>query len=115
MSEMHRREEFERRVTVLEDEVEGEKTVTRFILRQSRRNGDDLVAVKRRLDRIEEQLDGLDKKVDGLERRFDGLERKVDGLDQSLSGLARNLPGIVADAMREVDRERREREDGDGK
>jgi hypothetical protein len=36
------REEFEARVGVLEREVEGEKLVTRHILEQSRRNGDDL-------------------------------------------------------------------------
>ena len=35
------REEFEARVGVVEREVEGEKLVTRHILEQSRRNGDD--------------------------------------------------------------------------
>ena len=44
------REEFEARVGVLEREVEGEKVVTRYILEQTR-NGDDLAAVKSRLDR----------------------------------------------------------------
>ena len=39
------------RVDVLEREVEGEKTVTRYILEQTRRNGDDLAAVKTRLAR----------------------------------------------------------------
>ena len=40
------REEFERRVRVLEGEVEGEKLVTRHILEQTRRNGDDLATLK---------------------------------------------------------------------
>lgn len=86
------REEFEARTGVLEREVEGEKLVTRHILEQTRRNGDDLAAVKARLDRVEIKVDGLDKKVDGL-------DRKVDDLTKS-------LPGIVGDAMREVLRER---------
>ena len=47
------REEFEARVGVLEREVEGEKMVKRHILEQTRRNGDDLAAIKTRLGRIE--------------------------------------------------------------
>ena len=71
------RDEF----TALEREVEGEKLVTRHILEQTRRNGDDLAAVKSRLDRVEQKLDGL-------ERKFDGLSR--------------NLPQIVGEVMRSV-------------
>jgi predicted nucleic acid-binding Zn-ribbon protein len=85
------REEF----TALEREVEGEKMVTRHILEQTRRNGDDLAAVKSRLDRVEQKLDGVERKVDGLERKFDGLERKFDGL-------SKNLPKIVGEVMRDV-------------
>jgi hypothetical protein len=82
------REEFEARVGVLEHEVEGEKLITRHILEQTRRNGDDLAAVKTRLDRVENRLDGV-------EQRLGGVERKVDTL-------TRNLPKIVSDVMREV-------------
>jgi hypothetical protein len=73
--------------------------VTRHILDQTRRNSDDLAAIKSRLDRFENRFDGLEQRFDGLERRFDGLERKV----------TRDLPGIVADVMREVLKERDER------
>ena len=89
------REEFkhlETRVDIIEREVEGEKMVTRHILEQTRRNGDDLAAVKSRLDRV-------DQRFDGLERKFDGLERKVDGL-------TKDLPKIVGEVMRDVLRER---------
>jgi len=64
----------------------------RYILEQTRRNGDDLAAIKERLDRVEEKVD----------RKFDALDRKVDGL-------VRDLPTIVADVMREVLRERDQR------
>ena len=77
------------RVGVLEREVEGEKMVTRHILDQTRRNSDDLAAIKSRLDRFENKF----------EQRVDVLERKVDGL-------TRDLPTIVADVMREVLKER---------
>jgi hypothetical protein len=82
------REEFEARVGVLEREVEGEKLVTRYILEQTRRNGDDLAAIKGRLDRVEEKVDAIDRKVDGL---------------------VRDLPTIVANTMREVLREHDQR------
>lgn len=84
------REEFE----VLEREVEGEKMVTRHILEQTRRNGDDLAAVKTRVARVEEKVDVLDRKVDGLDRKVDSLEKA--------------LPRIVGDTMREILRERDE-------
>ena len=86
-------------MNVVEGEVEGEKLVTRHILEQTRRNGDDLAAVKTRLDRVE-------RKVDGLEQKLGGLEQKVGGLEQNLNGLRKDLPKIVGDTMREVLRER---------
>jgi uncharacterized protein YoxC len=86
------REEFEARTGVLEREVEGQKLVTRHILEQTRRNGDDLAAIKTRLNRVEEKVDGLD--------------RKVDSLDRTVKDLAKSLPTIVAETMREVQRER---------
>jgi uncharacterized protein YoxC len=93
------REEFEARVGVLEREVEGEKMVTRHILEQTRRNGDDLAAVRTRLDRVE-------GKMDGLGHRLGGVEQKLGSVEQRLSTLERNLPEIVATTMREVLNER---------
>lgn len=88
MVEYVTREEFEARVGVLEQEVDGEKLVTRHILEQTRRNGDDLGAMKTRLDRVE--------------RKVDGLDRKVDSLGRQVQELVRNLPDIVGQVMREV-------------
>jgi hypothetical protein len=80
------------RVDVLEREVEGEKMVTRHILEQTRRNADDLAAIKSRLERVE--------------RKVDGLASKVSSVDQKIDDLARTLPDIVGEAVREVLRER---------
>jgi tetrahydromethanopterin S-methyltransferase subunit G len=96
------RDEFQQlqvRVDVLDREVEGEKMVTRHILEQTRRNSDDLAAIKTRLDRVETRLDRVERSMD---QRFDQLDKKVDGL-------TRSLPSIVSDVMREVLRERDER------
>ena len=106
MAEPVTRDEFTQlvvRVDVIEREVEGEKMVTRHILDQTRRNGDDLAAIKSRLDRV-------DQRFDGLEQRVDGLDRKVDGLNLKVNHLTRDLPTIVADVMRQFLRER----DGQG-
>lgn len=89
------KEEFkslEARVGTLEREVEGEKMVTRYILEQVRRNGDDLAAVKTRLDRVE--------------GRLDGVEGRLDRVEAGLQGLRNDLPQIVGDTMRAVLREK---------
>jgi hypothetical protein len=88
------REEFEARVGVLEQEVEGEKLVTRHILEQTRRNGGDLATVNSRLDHMEQRLDRVEHKLDGLDLRF--------------SAFLREYPSTVADIMRQVLRERDE-------
>jgi hypothetical protein len=70
------REEFEARVGVLEREIEGEKLVTRHILEQTRRNGDDLATVNSRLDHMEQRLDRVEHKLDGLDLRFSAFLRE---------------------------------------
>jgi uncharacterized protein YoxC len=86
------REEFGARVGVLEQEVEGEKLVTRHILEQSRRNADDLAAVKTRLDRVE--------------RKVDEVAQDVSGLKAAVDRLMQELPNVVGAAMRGVLRKR---------
>ena len=85
------REEFQ----ALEQEVEGEKMVTRHILEQTRRNGDDLAAVKTRLDRVEHKVDVIDGRLDHVET--------------DLRALRTDMPKIVADTMREVLREQKDK------
>jgi tetrahydromethanopterin S-methyltransferase subunit G len=76
------------RVDVVEREVVGEKSVTRHSLEQMRHNGDDLTAVKSRLDRHDQ--------------RFDSLERRFDGLECQVAALRGDIPSIVGDVMRDV-------------
>ncbi len=85
------RDEFTRleaRVSTIEHETDGEKMLSRYILTQARQNGDDLAALKTRVDRIEAKVDRL--------------EQTVGHIDLSLGALRRDLPSIVADAMRDV-------------
>jgi len=102
----------EDRVEFVAQEVDGEKLLSRYILKQARQNGDDLAAIKTRVDRIEEKVERLDQKVDRLEQKVDGLEQKVDRLETDVRGLRSDfnssqekLPGMIAEVMREVLRE----------
>jgi tetrahydromethanopterin S-methyltransferase subunit G len=93
------RDEFQHlatRTDILEREVEGEKLVTRHILEQTRRNGDDLATMRGEMKAIRGELREFSSKV---ETRLDRVERKVDGLIE-------NLPRIVGDVVREVNSER---------
>jgi archaellum component FlaC len=115
------REEFEARVGVLEQEVDGEKLVTRHILEQTRRNGDDIAAMKTQLGRIETRLDGVETQLGGVQKELGGVQKEVGGIQKELGGmqsqfrglngtvqsLVKNLPKIVGEAMREVLNERR--------
>jgi chromosome segregation ATPase len=92
-------EVLERRVTALEQEVEGEKLVTRHILEQTRRNGDDIAAMRTQLGRIEGRIDKVEVAMSSLKSEFSLLRSEF----RSLKG---ELPGIIADTMRDVLRER---------
>jgi hypothetical protein len=90
------REEFEE----LKREVEGEKMVTRYILEQTRRNGDDLAA-------LNTKVDGLSHDVAGLRGEFAEFRSEFVGLRGTVSGLVANLPriiGVVREVLREGDK-----------
>jgi hypothetical protein len=90
----------EDRVEFVAQEADGEKLLSRYILKQARQNGDDLAAVKTRVDRIEEKVDRLDQKVDRLETDLRGLRSDFNSSQEK-------LPGMIAEVMREVLRETR--------
>ena len=81
----------EDRVEFVAQEVDGERLLSRYILKQARQNGDDLAAVKTRVDRIEEKVDRLETELRGLRSDFSSSQTK--------------LPGVIAEVMREVLRE----------
>jgi tetrahydromethanopterin S-methyltransferase subunit G len=96
MADLVTKTEFDQlstRVDVLEREVDGEKLVTRHVLEQSRRNGDDLAAIKTRLDRVEGKVDGMAQDIHGLRQEFGALRGMVHGL-------ATSLPRIISEALR---------------
>ena len=66
--------------------------VTRHILEQTRRNGDDIAAVKTKLDRVEIKLDGVK----------DSLGARIDTLAAKVYSLIKSLPKIVGDSVRDV-------------
>jgi septation ring formation regulator EzrA len=107
------RDEFvhlEARMTVVEQEVEGEKMVTRHILEQSRRNGADLADFRNDLADFKrqtgERFDRLERRFDNLEGRFGNLEGRFDKLERKVDTLRKDLPSIVGEVMRDVLHER---------
>jgi archaellum component FlaC len=90
----------EDRVEFVVQDADGERLLSRYILKQARQNGDDLAAVKTRVDRIEE-------KVDRLETEMRGLRSDLNGLRSEFNSSQDKLPGMIAEVMREVLRETR--------
>jgi hypothetical protein len=102
------RDEFEARVGVLEREVEGERAVTRHILEQTHRNGDDLGAIKSRFDRVEARLDHMAGDIVVIKADLGRHGRMLDVLTQDMRlvrGAIDTLPGMVAEAVRAASRE----------
>ena len=86
---------LDKRVSVVEQEIEGEKLVTRHVLEQTRKNSDDLATIK-------SDVRALRSDVDGLRRDVNGLRHEVDALRHQVGDLRRDFPGIVAGTLREV-------------
>jgi hypothetical protein len=78
----------EDRVEFLGQEMDGERLLSRYILKQARQNGDGIAAVKTRVDHIEEKAGRLENEVRGLRSDFNSSQDK--------------LPGMIAEVMREV-------------
>jgi t-SNARE complex subunit (syntaxin) len=93
---------LEARVATAEHEVDGEKMLSRYILTQARQNGDDLAALKTRVDRVEAKVDRIETEVGSLRKEFTLLRLEF-------AEMKNTLPVIVADAMRDVLRERSSR------
>jgi hypothetical protein len=94
----------EDRVEFVAQEVDGEKLLSRYILRQARQNGDDLAALKTRVERIEDKVDKLEQK---LEIEIRSVRSEIKGLREEFKASQGELPGIIAEVMREVLREER--------
>jgi chromosome segregation ATPase len=84
------REEFEGRMRVLEGEVEGEKLVTRYILEQSQRNGDDLAAIKARVDNLSLDVALVRGAVTGHTALLNVLVQDVGQLRLEMGGMRRD-------------------------
>ena len=86
---------LEDRVTVLEREVEGEKTVTRQILQLAQDNAKDIADVR-----------GV---LRGLSNDVRGVVADIGGIRKDMDALHRAFPKMAADEMRKVLEERDDR------
>jgi len=76
---------------VLEGEVEGEKLVTRHILEQTQRNGDDLGAIKARVDRMSSEVALVRGAVTGHTALLNVLVQDVGQLRQEAVEMRRDM------------------------
>jgi chromosome segregation ATPase len=104
------REEFERRMRALESETEGEKTVTRHILTETRQNSGDLATIKAQITHLAgdmilvnaalnnhgTRLNVLTQDVREIRTRLNGVDARLGGMDAKLGGMDAKLDGMDA-------------------
>ncbi len=101
------REEFEARMRVLENEVEGEKAVTRHVLEQARLNGDDLAAMRAQLAHLGDDMVVVKSTLNSHGMRLNVLTQDVGLLRQDLEALRRDV-SETRQGMRDVREEMRD-------
>ena len=87
---------------VLEGEVEGEKLVTRYILEQTQRNGDDLAAIKARVDHLSSDVALVRGAVTGHTALLNVLVQDVGQLRQETGGMRRDMGRLRQEMQRDM-------------
>jgi dsDNA-specific endonuclease/ATPase MutS2 len=87
---------------VLEGEVEGEKLVTRHILEQTQRNGDDLAALKARVDHLSIDVALVRGAVTGHTALLNVLVQDVGQLRQEMGGTRRDIGQLHQEVQRNI-------------
>ena len=108
MSTYVTRAEFDGRMRVLEGEVEGEKLVTRHILEQTQRNGDDLAALKARVDHLSSDVALVRGSVTGHTALLNVLVQDVGQLRQETGGVRRDIGQLRQEMQRDMGQLHRE-------
>jgi chromosome segregation ATPase len=108
MSTYVTREEFDGRTRVLESEVEGEKLVTRHILEQTQRNGDDLAAVKARVDHLSIDVALVRGAITGHTALLSVLVQDVGQLRQEVGGARRDIGHLRREMQQDMGHLRQE-------
>ena len=101
------RRDIEARIRELTGEVDGEKAVTRHILEQTRRNGENLIAIRSELATVKAQIGNFGLHMIVFKADLAHQTRLYDVLAQDVR--------FIRAALERRETERREREEGDGK
>jgi chromosome segregation ATPase len=89
-------DELENRTRFLESEVEGEKTVTRHVLRHASLNADDLGALKTGVRHLEEQMVLANAALNTQGGRMTLLAQDVTMIRQDVTALRRDMEAVNA-------------------
>jgi chromosome segregation ATPase len=101
--------ELKRRVTVLENEVKGDRELPVRLFQYVRELRDDIAVLRSHAMVVDGRLERLDVRMDRLEARMDRVERELASLRSEFSAFRKELPAMIAETMREVLREHRSR------
>ncbi len=95
---------LEARVSSAEQEADGEKMLSRYILTQARQNGDDLAILKTRIDRIEGKIDQLEQRVGHVETDLGSLTKRSadDRSQRDARSAARDAEPLERDPQKHV-------------
>ncbi len=90
-SDASRYAELERRMRAIEEEAEGEKAVTRYVLTQARFNSDDLLVMKGILTHVSDDMLMVKTTQQNHGTRLNGLTQDVTLLRQDVTHLRRDM------------------------
>jgi chromosome segregation ATPase len=97
-------DELENRIRFIESEVEGEKAVTRHVLRQASLNADDLGALKTGVRHLEEQMVLTNAALNTQAGRITLLAQDVTMIRQDVTVLRRDMEAVNARLDRQESR-----------
>jgi chromosome segregation ATPase len=97
-------DELENRTRFLESEIEGEKAVTRHVLRQASLNADDLGALKTSVRHLEEQMVLANAALNTQGGRITLLTQDVTMIRQDVTALRRDMEAMNARLDRQESR-----------
>jgi uncharacterized protein YoxC len=87
-------DELDAKVRELASEVEGEKTITRHILHETRQNSGELATIKAQLMHMAGDVVVMNAAVGSLTRRVDGLAQDVTLLRNDVTQLRRDMEDV---------------------
>lgn len=96
-------EELDARLRVVESEVSGEKAVTRYLLEQTRLNGDELSAIKTQVRHLTENMTVANAALQSQGTLLNVLRQDVTTLRQEVGHIRADMVELRQEINRKLD------------